>query len=97
MADVAHMTAGTEVPTEHHEEPTALGLNAGGWVALAMIVVFAIMVWKRAPGAGAQSRDDQLAAIRKRLDEASSLRAEAEQLKKEYQKKAKAADKEAAS
>jgi len=97
MADVAHMTAGTEVPTEHHEEPTALGLNAGGWVALAMIVVFAIMVWKRVPGAVAKSLDDQIAAIRKRLDEASSLRAEAEQLKKEYQKKAKAADKEAAS
>jgi len=97
MADVAHMTAGTEVPTEHHEEPTAFGLNAGGWVALAMIVVFAIMVWKRVPGAVAKSLDDQIAAIRKRLDEASSLRAEAEQLKKEYQKKAKAADKEAAS
>jgi F-type H+-transporting ATPase subunit b len=96
MADVAHTTAGTEVPAEHYEEATALGLTAGGWVALAMLVVFAIMIWKRVPGAVAKSLDDQIAVIRKRLDEASSLRAEAEQLKKEYQKKAKAADKEAA-
>jgi len=35
MAEVAHTTAGTEVPAEHHEEASALGLNAGGWVALA--------------------------------------------------------------
>ncbi len=96
MAEVAHATAGTEVPVEHHEEPTAFGFNAGGWVAIAMLVVFAIMIWKRVPGAVAKSLDDQIAAIRNRLDEAASLRTEAEQLKKEYQKKAKAADKEAA-
>jgi F-type H+-transporting ATPase subunit b len=96
MADVAHTTAGTEVPSESHGEATALGLGAAGWVALAMIAVLVILIWKRVPNAVARSLDDQIAVIRKRLDEASSLRAEAEQLKKEYQKKAKAADKEAA-
>lgn len=95
MAEV-HTTATTEVPVEHHEEATALGFGPGGWVALAMLVVFAVMIWKRVPAAIGKALDDQIAVIRKRLDEASSLRADAEALKKEYQKKARAADKEAA-
>ena len=94
MADVAHTTAGTEVPVEHHEEATALGWGAAGWVALAMIVVFAILIWKRVPAAVTKALDDKILVIRKRLDEATSLREEAEALKKEYEKKAKAADKE---
>jgi F-type H+-transporting ATPase subunit b len=61
-----------------------------------MVVLFAILIWKRVPAAVAKALDDQIAVIRKRLDEAASLRADAEALKKEYQKKAKAADKEAA-
>ncbi len=99
MADPAHTTATTEVaghaPAEH-AEPTALGLTPTGWVALAMIAVFAIFLWKRVPAAVARVLDGQIANIRSRLDEAAALRAEAEALKKEYQKKAKAADKEAA-
>lgn len=99
MADPVHTTATTEVaghaPAEH-AEPTALGLTPTGWVALAMIAVFAIFLWKRVPAAVARVLDGQIANIRSRLDEAAALRAEAEALKKEYQKKAKAADKEAA-
>ena len=98
MADPAHTTATTEVaghaPAEH-VEPTALGLTPTGWVALAMIAVFAIFLWKRVPAAVGRALDQQIATIRSRLDEAAALRAEAEALKKEYQKKAKAADKEA--
>lgn len=98
MAEPAHTTATTEVaghaPAEH-AEPTALGLTPTGWVALAMIAVFAIFLWARVPRAVAKALDQQIDGIRKRLDEASSLRADAEALKKEYQKKAKAADKEA--
>ena len=98
MAEPAHTTATTEV-AEHapaeHAEPTALGLTPTGWVALAMIAVFAIFLWKRVPAAVGKALDQQIATIRNRLDEAASLRAEAEALKKEYQKKAKAADKEA--
>ena len=98
MAEPAHTTATTEVPGHapaEHAEPTALGLTPTGWVALAIIAVFAIFLWARVPRAVAKALDQQIDGIRKRLDEAASLRADAEALKKEYQKKAKAADKEA--
>lgn len=99
MAEPAHTTATTEVaehaPGEFHE-PTAFGIGPTGWVALSMIALFLIFIWKRVPAAVAKVLDDQIVVIRKRLDEAASLRADAEALKKEYQKKAKAADKEAA-
>ena len=98
MAEPAQTTATTEVPAHapaEHAEPSALGLTPTGWVALAMIAVFALFLWKRVPAAVAKALDQQIATIRNRLDEAASLRAEAEALKKEYQKKAKAADKEA--
>lgn len=98
MAESAQTTATTEVaghaPAEH-AEPSALGLTPTMWVALAMIAVFAIFLWKRVPAAVARALDNQIDGIRKRLDEAAALRAEAEALKKEYQKKARAADKEA--
>jgi F-type H+-transporting ATPase subunit b len=99
VAEPEHTTATTEVaghaPSEH-AEPTALGLTPTGWVALAMIAVFALFLWKRVPAAVGRALDQQIATIRNRLDEASALRAEAEALKKEYQKKAKAAEKDAA-
>lgn len=98
MAEPAHTTATTEVPGHapaEHAEPTALGMTPTAWVALAMIAVFAVFLWARVPRAVAKALDAQIATIRKRLDEAASLREEAEALKKEYQKKAKAADKEA--
>jgi F-type H+-transporting ATPase subunit b len=94
MAEPAH-TSGTEVPGGEHHEATAFGLNAGGWVALAMLVVFAILIWKKVPGAIARSLDDKIAAIRSHLDEAKALREEAEALRNEYEKKAKSADAEA--
>ena len=34
-----------------HAEPTAFGLTPGGWVALAMLTVFAVMIWKKVPAA----------------------------------------------
>ena len=95
MAEAVHTSAGTEVPVEHHEA-TAWGFSAGGWVALAMVVVLAVMIWKRVPAIVAKVLDDKIAAIRSQLAEAAALREDAEKLRKEYQKKAKAADKEAA-
>ena len=79
-----------------HAEATAFGLNPGGWVALSMIVVLAIMIWKGVPKAIARALDKKIASIREQLDEASKLRAEAEALRAEYQAKAAAADSEAA-
>ena len=90
----APTSAGTEVPAAHEAEPTYLGLNPGGWVALAMIVVIAIMIWKKVPAAVGKALDSKIALIRDQLAEAESLRKEAEALKAEYEQKAKSADKD---
>lgn len=91
------VTGHAEVPTgEYHPDPTALGLNATAWVALAMIVVFAIMAWKKVPAAIGKALDKKIAGIRQQLDEAAKLREEAEALKAEYEAKAAAAGAEAA-
>ena len=77
-------------------EPTAFGLNAGGWVAVAMIVVILIMLWAGVPRIIGGILDSRIEGIRKQLDEAKSLRAEAEKLRDEYARKAREADQEAA-
>ena len=88
--------AGTAVPPQHEVEPTSFGLNPGGWVALAMLVVFAIMAWKKVHHAIGKALDSNIALIRDQLAEAESLRKEAEALKAEYEAKAKSADKDRA-
>ena len=75
-------------------EPTALWLNPGGWVALAMLVVFAMLIWKRVHHAIGKALDSKIALIRDQLAEAESLRKEAEALKAEYQAKSSSADKD---
>src|SRR5579864_7380453 len=75
-------------------EPTFLGLNPGGWVAVAMLAVFAILIWKKVPAAIGRALDSKIALIREQLAEAESLRKEAEALKAEYEAKAKSADKD---
>src|SRR5690349_21378102 len=75
-------------------EPTAFALNPGGWVALAVLIVFALLIWKKVPGAVGKALDSKIALIREQLSEAESLRKEAEALKAEYEKKAKSADKD---
>ncbi|HEX8262073.1 MAG TPA: F0F1 ATP synthase subunit B [Allosphingosinicella sp.] len=81
---------------EHHPLPTALGLDAPQWIALAMVVVFAILIWKRVPALIGKALDSKIAAIRAQLDEAAQLRAEAEAIKAEYEARAAQADAEAA-
>ena len=81
---------------EHHAEPTAFGLAPPQWIALAMLVVFAILIWKRVPAMIGAALDRKIAGIRDQLDEAAKLRAEAEALKAEYEAKAAQADAEAA-
>ena len=78
-----------------HAEPTALGFNPGGWVALSMVAVILLMIWKKVPAAIGKALDGKIALIREQLDEAKTLRAEAEALKAEYQAKADAAGAEA--
>lgn len=80
-AEAAHGTEGGE----HHVETTAFGFVTPGMVvALAMIVVLAIMWRAGVPGIVAGILDSRIAEIRKQLDEARQLRAEAEALRKDY-------------
>ena len=90
------MTAGTEDHGGGHVEPTAWGFDASGWVAWAMIAVFAILIWKRVPAAIGKALDKKIGSIRQQLDEAAQLRAEAEALRAEYEAKAAQADAERA-
>ena len=75
-------------------EPTAFSLNPGGWVALAVLIVFALLIWKKVPGAVGRALDSKIALIRDQLAEAESLRKEAEALKTEYEAKSASADKD---
>ena len=59
-----------------------------------MLAVFAILIWKKVPGAIGKALDDKIKLIRDQLAEAESLRKEAEALKAEYEKKAKSVDKD---
>ena len=75
-------------------EPTFLGMDPGGWVALAMLAVFALLIWKKVPGAVAGALDSKIALIRDQLAEAEALRKEAEALRAEYEAKSASADKD---
>ena len=79
MAEAQHgtLTAATGT-TELHHEPAALGITAPGFVALSMLVVIGIIIWKKVPALIAGMLDARIATIRTQLDEASRLRAEAE-------------------
>ncbi|OYX61476.1 MAG: hypothetical protein B7Y88_15185 [Sphingomonadales bacterium 32-64-17] len=93
-----HLVETTEVPAgeEHHAEPSALGIAPAGWVGLSMLVFILILVWKKVPGVITGGLDKKIAEIRKQLDEAKALRAEAEALRKEYADKIASAEKDAA-
>ena len=92
-----HATSAHVGTPEHHAEPTNFGLlGAPQWIALAMVAVFAILIWKRVPALIGAALDKKIAGIREQLDEAAQLRAEAEALKAEYEAKAAQADAEAA-
>ena len=93
-AETTAMVGQPEAP--EHAEPTALLLNPGGLVALAMLVVFVIMIWKRVPAAVGKALDKKIDAIREQLSEAEALRKDAEALKVEYAAKSAAAEQEAA-
>ena len=80
---------------ENHPDPTLL-FNGTGWVSLAMIVFIAILIWKKVPAVITGALDRQIADIRKQLDDATTLRAEAEALRDEYARKIAAAEGSAA-
>ena len=84
--------SGTEAaPAGEHATPSALGFDATMLVALAMLVVLALAIWKKVPVMIAGALDKQIAGIKQQLDQATALRAEAEAIKSEYEAKAKQA------
>lgn len=78
MAENVAQTVAQGGIVELHAEPSALGITASGWVALSMLVVIAIMLWKKVPAIIAKALDARIATIRRQLDEAERLRSEAE-------------------
>ncbi|MEO0440370.1 MAG: F0F1 ATP synthase subunit B [Pseudomonadota bacterium] len=76
-------------------KPTALGLDATGWVAIGMLIVFGLMIWAKVPKLVSGMLDKQIAEIKQTLDEAANLRKEAEALKTEYEAKTAGAQAEA--
>lgn len=92
----AHATVEQHGGAPVHAAPTALGLSAPAWISLAMLVVIAIIIWKKVPAAIGKALDSKIDVIREQLAEAEQLRKDAEALKAEYEVKAKSAEKEAA-
>ena len=77
-------------------EPSALGLAPGAWVALSMAVLIVIAIAVKVPAMLTGMLDSGIADIRRQLDEAKALRAEAEALRQEYAGKIANAEKDAA-
>jgi F-type H+-transporting ATPase subunit b len=92
VATVEHSSG----PAPEHEAEGGF-LSAPWFISLAMIAVLALLAWKKVPAAIGKALDSKIDVIRKQLSEAETLRKDAEALKAEYEKKAKSADKEAAS
>ena len=96
MLDLAMFAAeAASAVAEQHEAPTALLLTPGGWVAASMVFVFGIMLYAKVPAIIAAALDKKIDGIKEQLDAASRLRAEAEALKSEYEKKVRSAAKDA--
>jgi F-type H+-transporting ATPase subunit b len=94
-----NLTAGTlaEGGEAHHAEPTLLGLGAEQWVyiGVAIFIVLAVVIGK-VPTLIAKALDDRIAGVKRQLDEAAALRAEAESLLADAKGVTAAAEAEAA-
>ena len=89
-------TTGLEAVEADHVAPAVFGLDATVFVSLSMLVVLAIVLWKKVPAAIGASLDNKIADIRKQLDEAKVLREESEELRAKYEARLKSAEDEAA-
>ncbi|WP_284125774.1 F0F1 ATP synthase subunit B family protein [Parerythrobacter aestuarii] len=81
--------------TVAHADPTAFGLEPYQWVSVAMLVLILVVLWKKVPALIAGGLDNKIAEIKQQLDEAKTLRAEAEALRDEYSSKIANAEKDA--
>ncbi|CAN5169330.1 hypothetical protein BH10PSE12_BH10PSE12_25290 [soil metagenome] len=87
LAEADHAQGLVEHGASTHGELSLLGLNPGALVSAAMLVFILILVFKKVPTMIGKVLDGKIAGIRTQLDEASKLRAEAEALRSEYEKK----------
>lgn len=78
-----------------HSGPAAFGIQDYQWVSLAMLVLIGVFIWKKVPGLITGGLDKKIAEIKQQLDEARSLRAEAETLRDEYAAKIASAEQDA--
>jgi F-type H+-transporting ATPase subunit b len=96
MANLVLLSEAAVEGAEHAADPALFGvLNGTAWVSIAMAVFIAIVIWKGGIRAISGMLDRQIADIRKQLDEAKQLRAEAEALRDEYARKVADAEKNA--
>jgi F-type H+-transporting ATPase subunit b len=70
-------------------------MDATFWALVGLIIFLGIIVYLKVPAALAKSLDERAAKISKELDEARTLREEAQALLAEYHRKRKEAEKEA--
>ena len=96
MADFSLLAEAAHGAAEHTAEATAFGLAPPGWVALSMVALFGIMIYLKVPALVASMLDKKIEGIRLMLDEAATLRAEAEALRQEYADKVANVEKDAA-
>jgi F-type H+-transporting ATPase subunit b len=95
MSELAAIAMVSQPVEAEHSEPAAFGfLTPPVAISLAILVVIGLIIWQRVPAAIAKALDDKIKLIRDQLAEAEALRKEAEALKREYEKKAKSADKD---
>lgn len=78
MAEQQHSVEARTGTTELHQTPSAFGITAPGFVALAMLVVVAIIIVNKVPAMIGKMLDARIDTIKRQLDEAKALRAEAE-------------------
>lgn len=89
--DVTSSTTTAQAGAEVHAVPAALGFDATMLVALAMLLVIGLAIWKKVPAMVGGMLDKQIAGIKEQLDQATNLRKEAEAIKADYQAKARQA------
>lgn len=96
-AAAGEMQAGTAVPAgEHHEEATLLGFGAEFWVYVSMAIFFALAIFVgKLPSRITGALDERIAAVKRQLDEAKAVRAEAEALLADANARREAATKDA--
>ncbi|MHA6333309.1 F0F1 ATP synthase subunit B family protein [Qipengyuania sp. CAU 1752] len=93
--EAAQVSTKTGIGAPVHVDPTAFGLEPYQWVSVAMLVLILVFVWKKVPALVTGGLDSKIAEIKAQLDEAKTLRAEAEKLRDEYSAKIANAEKDA--